>query len=346
MGSCPSGAVPLPTFPPVLGRSSSGDYIDRQQCTAFFGFEGNGRHPKPDKLVAIDRIGSFSWLVRESRPSVIYDQGLTMRVTNAVIAIAFLLTAAALASMGLAEAVDDPEMGYSIQIPNGWREIPKPVVNRLQEILIKPGAKVDFVFYAAYEPATHSSYFDFPYMLVEQAPNPGGVERTTITEDDLRAAAATFSGSAAGTAQATREDLTTQASKQLGDMQYQGATYSTQPPAVSFGISVSTPGGQVHADGKLLIGRHRRLAIFFYTSGNDPYDYSPVQQEIANSFHLDPREQTVLGTGAPSEFDHVLPAAIAGALGTLIASLFARSRRRRRAPSADDGANTISEPPR
>jgi|GEM_PF-6047709 len=255
-------------------------------------------------------------------------------------AIVALSAVTALFNPTFGQKVDNPELGYSFRIPDGWCEIPKPVVQRFQQALIKPGVKPDFIVCAAYEPATHANYFDLPYILVQQSPYAEGVERMTISEDDLIIATAEISGSAAGAVQSARKDMTPEASKLLNNMQYQGAKYSTQPPAISFGAIISTPDGQLHCGAKLLIGRHRRVALDFYASVNDPKDYSSAQQEAIDSFQLEPNEQIAFGSGAKSLFDNVIPAAITGAILAVVGSLFGRSRRRR-TPNGNDAPPTL-----
>ena len=60
--------------------------------------------------------------------------------------------------------------GYSLDIPADWKAIPPDVIQKVTAVLIKPGTANAPIYDAAFEPAAHETWFQYPYLTVQVIP--------------------------------------------------------------------------------------------------------------------------------------------------------------------------------
>ncbi len=75
--------------------------------------------------------------------------------------------------------------GYNLTIPDDWINVPPEVVKVAAEAVTNPKSERTFVFDAAFQPASHEQWLDYPYVIVQVMPYASMGIFTQINEDEF-----------------------------------------------------------------------------------------------------------------------------------------------------------------
>jgi hypothetical protein len=79
--------------------------------------------------------------------------------------VALLLVFGVGSRIGRAEAYHSQQFGYTTTVPAGWKKIPDDLVQKAMATLYRADAKNVPTVDAAFEPAEHKNWFDYPYVM-------------------------------------------------------------------------------------------------------------------------------------------------------------------------------------
>jgi hypothetical protein len=193
-----------------------------------------------------------------------------------------------------ARTVTDPAYGYSLEIPTGWHEVPKSIIDREMSKFANPGA-VNFV--TGFEPDSHTEPLMFPYVFVEVFDYPAGTLNLTISEDELRDLAARFRKHKAG----PNESLTPYGQSVIKATGENSVSYFTTPPGLTMDLVATANGMEVGTHSVALIGRHRIILVHYYNRQSEFASDKDAMDTFMKSFKLDSAEAiTLVPNPAPS----------------------------------------------
>jgi hypothetical protein len=232
----------------------------------------------------------------------------------------------ALAGTASARKIADATHGYTIDIPDDWKEIPGDLLNR-----DRSDPPVHFI--AGYEPESHARPYTWPYVLIQHMPHPGGRTRATVTEQELRQLAASVTGIDSSR---VKEDLSPTRKIVIDLASELTGFYTTSPPGVrTDGIlnisSAGRNGPTIHGHSFGLVMRDAVVIMHAYTLASEDEANIPTFEAMMASFKPDSAHQ-VRFQGDPADHGPISPALGAAAvLGVvaIVAIIYAVSRRRR-----------------
>ena len=213
---------------------------------------------------------------------------LHLLVTTLVAAVACVAAPAARAGQ-----FSDAELGYSLTIPDEWSAIPQTEIDAFYQRAINPQNPPPWTYCAAFQPTSHKRSFQFPYILVQNQPYPGGKHIDSISESELKQIVA---GATGINTKDLRNSLSPEASKLLLSVNSPAASYSTHPPGFQMSMTMAAAGaGTVRLRSVALVGRDHCIMVHFYAPQAQWEQYAPTFQKIADSFRLSPQQQVSLG---------------------------------------------------
>lgn len=201
-----------------------------------------------------------------------------------------------------ATTVTDPDLAYSITIPDGWVQIPNTNVDAVRQRVLNQHSPFNFTCCVAYQPAANLkikvTQFEYPFLLIGYVPYAEDAPHDQIAEDDLRHL---MIGPAGLTSDSAHSRLRSDADepKKDDDSDFDGA-YFTSPPGFRIETSITIPqAGLTHCAAVGRLGKHQTDMICFFGKATDWPKSKPLFDQLAASFTLAPEEQATL---APDPF--------------------------------------------
>ena len=146
----------------------------------------------------------------------------TLRVVVALV----LASVLALPTLpGTAETYRSKANGYTLEIPEGWRQIPGEVIEEMQAMM-SAGAPKAIVYEAGFQPDDGSEWLEYPYVLVQPIPYANfGVNRQ-LADAELKEVVAAVTGM---DLEATlNENLSEEVAGQLGRTESQAPEFDAE----------------------------------------------------------------------------------------------------------------------
>jgi hypothetical protein len=212
------------------------------------------------------------------------------RLTQTLIGLALLAFVPATAR---AAEVVDKQVGYSFTPPKGWRRVPDAALARMRATNFRPGGEAPN-FVAAYEPGEHTTYFQYPYLVVQMQPYGKGVTLATVSRSELDAEIAQLTGTPAS--RFTR-NLSGDAAKSVSGISFEVPMVFTNPPGFTFETTMKVAGvGAVHGRTISRLGRTNAVSIHFYAKDREWLTHWDTLDQLETSFRRTPDQAVTVST--------------------------------------------------
>ena len=221
----------------------------------------------------------------------------------------------------------NPGVGYTIDLPDQWEQIPPNNVDEIVRLLKAPSAYPgQCQIVAAYHLEGSLRDFQLPYLVIEADGYPDGGTVDSVSELRLRKVAVSLSGCDADD---LRKSLTPLGQTLFGNGSVRiEASYFTDPPGFQASAAVKTTFSSYRAALFALVGRDHVVCLQMYAAPDQLAQYLPEFQQIAAHFHLLPSEQAPLNN---VKTDLLLLAAVVGFLA-IVGYIFLRFVKTQPAP--------------
>jgi hypothetical protein len=203
-----------------------------------------------------------------------------------------LILALCLSTSSPAADVVDNAVGYLLRVPEGWRQIPAEAMQQSQAVLTKPGASAP-KFIAAYEPESHTSHFQYPYVMVQVHDYGNGLSLSAISRSEVEQLVKSLTGTGA---QRLKENLADDVAKLMTDPSIESPAVTTTPPGFVMGMRMSVAGSPIRGRTLALFGRTNVVFLHFYAKESELATQAPAMEEFAAGFRRTPAQTVTLGS--------------------------------------------------
>jgi len=241
-----------------------------------------------------------------------------------------------------AEEFHGTSYGYQLDLPPGWVEIPKDVLEATAAAAQKGDAATRIAFDAAFQPESANNWFEYPYVLVQRTPYDG---HRQINEDEFPKLIRLLAGLDLGP---TIDDVVSSDVRKLIDNVDAGPPQlDTAHRRFLWTVSMDAqPFGPICGLVVGYFGRDSLVHVSFYSRRSDWDRYADVRRAIVDSFRFDPHKAYSVQVAAvnptpPSIWSSALKKAVVGAvvggiLGLVFAAIAAVKRKKRATPKHAD----------
>lgn len=228
-------------------------------------------------------------------------------------------TWAAFYGVAMGTPYSDANLGYSLELPDDWGRIPQDEVEALQQ-RGTAGHVATFTYVAAFESKNDFFHFQYPYVIAQVTPYPGGAIQT-VSESELKKIAEGFSGLSKPDID---KKLSTEASGLFSNWQPGTAVYFTDPPGIQFNFESDVLGiGKVRGVMRGLLAREHMISITLYATEEQWDAASSIFGKMIDHFHLQPDEQVEMAMSS------LMRATIWGGVGGGLVGLMRYLKRKR-----------------
>lgn len=197
-----------------------------------------------------------------------------------------------LGSGARAADVVDAQTGYALRLPNGWQRVPDEELKRNIAAAVKPGLSAPPKFVAAYEPADHAEYFQYPYAVVQVHSYGPGMSLATISRREVEEMVAKLTGMPASK---LKEGISDEMANLVGNASLNSPTVRTTPPGFTMGMTVKVAGVPIRGQSYCVLGRTNAVFLHLYARESDWPHHAGVLQRVASSFRRTPDQAVMLG---------------------------------------------------
>ncbi len=170
--------------------------------------------------------------------------------------------------------------GYNLDVPPGWVEIPRDLVQERYADVLKPDSTV--LYDAGFQLASFDQWFEFPFVLVQVIPLP-----RQINEDEFESYVQMLTG--LDIDKLADEGISTDARQSLDNFEVGRLQLDAARRRYFYTMNMNVQGvGPVRVFSVGYFGRDSMVMIHFNSLRPDWDRYADVRREIVESFHFDP----------------------------------------------------------
>lgn len=268
------------------------------------------------------------------------NQEMGRRLVFSSTGLVFLLSVSAGVPVSRAEEFQSNRLHYSLQLPDGWIQIPDDVLAQMQSAILNDKSRGIVHFDVGFQPGTHESWFSVPYVLVQhisyQQLGVAGQPAEDLFEDIVKA----ITGVDAQTAfdEVASDDV----KQHMSALTAGSPVIDVRRRRYDLAAHVSVANvGRIKAEGTGFFGRDGVVQVMFYcldaNCGDSADDCRRFKESFAfhPDFAYDPSAAVV--SRSPSTFKKVITySAITGVGAGLLAALLSLLKFSRR---EDSGAS-------
>jgi hypothetical protein len=178
--------------------------------------------------------------------------------------------------------------GYNLDVPEGWVQVSKEVLDTTMASVIDPNAGTKLIFDAAFQRESASPLFlEYPYLLVQIIPYAEYGVKGQIHESDFDEVIRSFTGR---DAEETWNAAATPLAKQLaGAPDFQRPTLDRQNRRYIWDLSMDLQAiGKIKGRCVGYFGRDSIVQLAFYAAGADWKEHEAAGTAMMDSFKFDP----------------------------------------------------------
>src|SRR5687767_10396070 len=185
-----------------------------------------------------------------------------------------------------AAQITDAVNGYTVRPPAGWKAMPDDVLQQTMGVVRKQGAANAPQFVAAYEPANHTTPFQYPYVMIQRQPYPGGTSISTISRKELDQMVSQITGVRP---EQMKEALSDDIAGLVNDAKIDAPTVIASPPGFVMGSKLDVAGvGPVRGRSIARLGRTNAVFLHFYAKESDWPAHASTCAAFFNGFQRTP----------------------------------------------------------
>ena len=268
---------------------------------------------------------------------------MTTRSATFLLATLVFLGSVLHATVVAAEEFYSISYGYYLDLPAGWVEIPKDVLQEWRASVLKQNAKTNIIYDAAFQLASSDRWFEYPYVLVQPLPYATfGVHRQ-INEDEFSRYAQMMTG--LDVDELLDEKLSSDARQLLGNLEFERPQLDVAHRRYLWPIRMDVQGvGPIRGLVVGYFGRDSVVQVAFYSRRSDWDRHADVRRTIVESFRFEPDKaysvEVAAANPTPSSiWQRVLEKGLVGGItGGIIAAIIAgiaAMKRKKPAPTQD-----------
>lgn len=177
--------------------------------------------------------------------------------------------------------------GYTLSIPDDWKQIPDSDLQRTMGAVANPNAPHPYSFDAGFQQASDERSLTYPYLIVQILPYSNFGSGGQINEDQFPEVIKALTG--ANLKKAVDSQISPQAKSLIGGSSLGDPTLDTPNRRYIVPITMTVAGlGPVHGELAGFFGKDSLVQVMYYCKAADWDQYSPMMKTIANSFQFDP----------------------------------------------------------
>ena len=273
---------------------------------------------------------------------------MTATYSTVLVFIVVLVCSLVHTPISAAEEFHSTSYGYQLDLPPGWVEIPKDVLEATAAAAQKGDAATRIAFDAAFQPESANNWFEYPYVLVQRIPYDG---HRQINEDEFPKLIRLLAGLDLG--QTIDEVASSDVRKLIDNVDAGPPQLDTAHRRFLWTVSMDVqPFGPSYGLVVGYFGRDSLVQVNFYSRRSDWDRYADVRRAIVDSFRFDPHKAYSVQVAAvnptpPSIWSRALEKAVIGAvmggiLGLVFAAIAAVKRKKRATPKDADESRGVS----
>ena len=237
---------------------------------------------------------------------------------------------------GTAETYRSEANGYTLEIPEGWRQIPAEVIEEMQAMM-SVGAPQAIVYETGFQPDDGSEWLEYPYVLVQPVPYAKfGVNRQ-LRDEELKQVVATVTGM--DLEEALNQNLSEEVAGQVGSTESQAPEFDAEGRRFVWRLGMEVADlGNVQGQTFGHFGRDALVQVAYYDLA-DPFAGSEAMRTALDAsfkFDADRAYDPGQANGGGFSVGRVIRSAVLyGVLGAVVALVIGLIKKRRESAAAE-----------
>jgi hypothetical protein len=192
-----------------------------------------------------------------------------------------------LANICNAASFHSTSFGYTVTVPDDWKQIPDDVMHKTMEAAMNPNAPRLVDFDAAFQLKSKVRWFTYPYVMMEVIPYANVGQGGQINEDQFPAVLKSITG--ADVKKAMDSTVSDKLRSSLGQASFGQANLDSANRRYSVPLTMTVAGiGQVRGQLTGFFGKECIVQVATYVKSSDWDQHPGEYSAIEDSFRFDP----------------------------------------------------------
>ncbi len=180
--------------------------------------------------------------------------------------------------------------GYSVAIPEGWKQIPEASIASAISALQGPDPDIKIIYDVGFQPADSIQWLTYPYVFVQVLPYADfGLDRQ-LTEDEWPEIIQNITG--ANMEDHAEQNISPEYRELFRNVEARSPRLDRANRRFFWAMDMDIPSfGPLRASGTGHFGRESLIQIFLYSHRDRTEQYMPMYDALVGSFRFDPEKE-------------------------------------------------------